>query len=63
VLDDDRRVPWEAAAYDVVFSNIYSDGQSYTDGEYRRWLQSAGCGEIDRRLLRNNMSLITARVL
>jgi SAM-dependent methyltransferase len=63
VLDDERRAPWEAAAYDVVFSNIYSSGQTYTDGEYRVWLQLAGCGDIERRLLRNNMSLITARVL
>jgi SAM-dependent methyltransferase len=62
-LDDDRRSPWEAAAYDVVFANIYDAGQSYTDGQYRSWLEKAGCGNIERRLLRNNMSLITARIL
>jgi SAM-dependent methyltransferase len=63
VLDDERRLPWEAAAYDVVFINIYDAGQSYTDGEYREWLQTGGFGKIDRCLLRNNMSLITAQKL
>jgi SAM-dependent methyltransferase len=63
VLDDEHRSPWEAAAYDVAFINIYDAGQSYTDGEYRRWLQAGGFGAIERKLMRNNMSLITARKL
>ena len=63
VLDDARSSPWEAAAYDVAFINIYQGGQSYTDGEYRRWLKDGGFGQIDRKLLGNNMSLITARKL
>lgn len=61
VLDDARASPWEAAAYDVAFINIYQAGQSYTDGEYRAWLQAGGFGQVERKLLRNNMSLITAR--
>jgi len=60
VLDDQRREPWEAAAYDVVFLNIYDQGRSYTDSEYRNWLEVGGFGKIDRVLLANNMSLITA---
>jgi hypothetical protein len=60
VLDDFRSAPWEAAAYDVAFINIYQDGQSYTDGEYRQWLTDAGFHKIDRKLLANNMSLVTA---
>jgi len=61
VLDDACREPWEAAAYDVVFLNIYADGRSYTDGQYRQWLEGGGFGGIKRELLPNNMSLITAR--
>jgi hypothetical protein len=63
VLDDTRSSPWEAAAYDVAFINIYQSGQSYTDGEYKRWLKDGGFDRIDRKLLANNMSLITARKL
>lgn len=63
VLDDERHSPWEAAAYDVVFANIYEAAQSYTDGQYRAWLEQAGCGNIERSLMRNNTSLITARIL
>jgi O-methyltransferase domain/Dimerisation domain len=61
VLDDTRSSPWEAAAYDVAFINIYQGGQSYTDGEYRRWLRDGGFDQIDRKLMGNNMSLVTAR--
>jgi hypothetical protein len=63
MLDDSRSSPWEAAAYDVAFLNIYRGGRSYTDGEYRRWLQAAGFGQIERILLPTNSSLITARKL
>ena len=60
VLDDKRRTPWEAAAYDVAFINIYDAGQSYTDGEYREWLTAGGFAKIERELMPNNMSLIKA---
>jgi hypothetical protein len=60
VLNDARSSPWEAAAYDVAFINIYDGGQSYTDGEYRRWLEDGGFTQVDRRLMANNMSLVTA---
>jgi len=63
ILDDTRTSPWEAAAYDVAFLNIYQGGQSYPDGEYRRWLRDGGFDQIDRKLLANNMSLVTARKL
>lgn len=61
VLDDARAAPWEAAAYDVAFINIYPSGQSYTHCEYRGWLEAAGFFRIERQLLKNNMSLITAQ--
>jgi hypothetical protein len=63
VLDDARRVPWEAAAWDIAFLNIYEEGQSYTEGEYRGWLRISGFGSFERTLMGNNMSLITARKL
>src|SRR5689334_6636044 len=60
VLDDACREPWQALAYDVVFANIYESGRSYTDGQYRRWLEAGGFREITRELMPNNMSLIRA---
>ena len=63
VLDDSRLAPWEAAAYDVVFLNIYPGGRSYTEGEHREWLRAAGFERVERTLLPNNASLITARKL
>ncbi len=61
VLDDSRSIPWEAAAYDVAFINIYPSGQSYTESEYNGWLSDAGFVNIERTLLSNKMSLIAAR--
>ena len=63
VLDDSRLAPWEAAAYDIAFLNIYPGGRSYTEGEHREWLRAAGFGQVERILLPINTSLITARKL
>lgn len=61
VLNDEGTSPWEAAAYDVAFINIYQAGQSYTDRQYRDWMGDAGFHQFERQLMRNNMSMITAR--
>ena len=37
VLDDTRSSPWEAAAYDVAFINIYPSSR------YRKWISSPIC--------------------
>ena len=60
VLNDLRTEPWEAAAYEIAFINIYQAGQSYTDGQYRQWLIEAGFAQVERVLMANNMSLIRA---
>jgi len=60
VLNDDRSEPWEAAAYEIAFINLYAGGGSYTDGQYRRWLDDAGFVNVERALMANNMSLIRA---
>lgn len=63
VLDDSRLAPWEAAAWDVAFLNIYRGGRSYTDAEHRDWLRAAGFGKIQRTLLPVNTSLVKATKL
>ena len=63
ILDDSRCAPTETAVFNLVFLNIYEDGQAYTVGEYREWLKEAGFGEVDRTLLEGGSSLLTARKL
>ena len=60
VLDDSGTKPWEAAAYEIAFINIYEGGRSYTDRQYRQWLDAAGFTNFRRELMANNMSLIHA---
>ena len=61
ILDDSRSTPAETAVFNLVFLNIYEDGQAYTTGEYREWLEEAGFGEVERTLLEGGSSLVTAR--
>jgi hypothetical protein len=58
VLDDDRLGPADAVASNVMFLNIYDDGQAYTESEHRQWLETAGFGEIERELLGGGYSIV-----
>ena len=58
VLDDDRLGPSDAVAANVMFLNVYDEGQAYTEGEHRQWLQSAGFREIERLRLGGGYSII-----
>ena len=42
MLDDTRLSPLEAVAVNVMFLNVYEDGQAYTESEYRAWFATAG---------------------
>jgi hypothetical protein len=57
-LDDDRLGPSDAVAANVMFLNVYDEGQAYTEGEHRQWLQSAGFREIERLRLGGGYSII-----
>ncbi len=61
VLDDSRLAPPEVVTFNLVFLNVYDGGQAFTEGEHREWLGRAGFGEIERRLLPDGSSTITAR--
>ncbi|MBK8960678.1 MAG: methyltransferase [Proteobacteria bacterium] len=60
-LDDTRLSPLDAVAANVMFLNIYDDGQAYTESEYRGWLADAGLGDIQRRELAGGYSIIHGR--
>jgi hypothetical protein len=47
VLKDNRLSPTPAVAMNLVFLNIYDEGQAYTEGDHRTWLVEAGFSDID----------------
>ena len=62
ILDDDLAGPRGALAFNLVFLNIYRDGEAYPEASYRAWLASANFVNIQRRQLSgSSLSLITAR--
>ncbi len=60
VLNDDRRSPPETAAYNLVFLNIYDEGEAYTESEYKTWLEAAGFKNFQRIVQTRGYSLIRA---
>lgn len=60
VLNDDRRSPPETVAYNLVFINIYDEGEAYTESEYRTWLEAAGFMNFQRIVQNRGYSLIRA---
>lgn len=61
VLDDSRLSPPETVAFNLVFINVYDEGQAYTEHEYREWLTETGFTWVERAILPGGESLITAR--
>jgi len=61
ILDDSRKSPLEAVGFNLTFINYFDAGESYTEGEHRDWLTAAGFVDIERSLLPEGSSLMTAR--
>ncbi len=61
VIDNSRLSPPEPVLSNLFFLNVFDEGQSYTEQEYRDWLTEAGFVGIERVVLPNNTSLISAR--
>lgn len=47
ILDDTRAAPRESVTFNLVFLNIYENGQAYTQHEYETWLEEAGYTDIE----------------
>lgn len=60
VLDDTRVSPQNIVGYNLVLLNAYKDGQAYTEQEYRNWLAKAGLIDIERIVLSDGTSILTA---
>jgi len=61
VLDDSRLTPVELAAVNLFYINIFDGGQAFTESEHRTWLSEAGFENIEREILPDQLSLITAK--
>jgi hypothetical protein len=61
ILDDSRTSPQFAISNNLVFLNIFDEGQAYAEGEYRAWLAAANFGNIERAILPDGLSLIRAQ--
>ena len=46
ILDDTRLSPPIAVLHNLVFLNVYEDGEAYTERELTSWLAEAGFGDI-----------------
>jgi SAM-dependent methyltransferase len=49
MLEDSRLAPRGAVEFNLVYINVYDQGQSYTETEHRNWLEEAGFEDITIR--------------
>ena len=61
IIDDSRITPPEKVGLNLVFVNVYNEGQAYTEQEHRDWLSEAGFEHFERIKLPNGGSFISAR--
>ncbi len=61
IIDNSRTSPPEKVGLNLVFINLYDDGQAYTEKEHRDWLTGAGFENFERIRLSEGRSIITAR--
>ena len=60
VLDDSRLSPAAAVFRNITLMNLYRSGASYTESEHARWLEAAGCSDVQRITLPNGSGVISA---
>jgi SAM-dependent methyltransferase len=61
MLDDSRLAPVESVGFNLIFLNFFDDGCAYTEGEHRAWLTAAGLVDIERVVVAEGASIMTAR--
>lgn len=61
IIDNSRLSPLEPVLSNLFFLNVFDEGQAYTEQEHRDWLTEAGFGGIERVVLPNNMSIVSAK--
>ena len=61
MLDDSRLAPVESVGFNLIFLNFFDDGCAYTEGAHRAWLTAAGLVDIERVVVAEGASIMTAR--
>lgn len=61
IIDNSRTSPPELVSFNIVFVNVYNEGQAYTEQEHKEWLEEAGFEGFRRTILPDGGSIITAR--
>ena len=61
IIDDSRTSPQKLVGFNLVFINVYDEGQAYTEQEHKDWLEEAGFSNFRRAILTDGSSIITAR--
>lgn len=61
IIDNSRTSPPDLVGFNLVFINIYDEGQAYTEQEHKAWLEEAGFDDFERIILPDEGSIITAR--
>ena len=61
ILDDTRLSPPGTVAFNLVFINVYDEGQAYTVQEHREWLAEAGFVDVEAKGEVQGRKVITAR--
>jgi ubiquinone/menaquinone biosynthesis C-methylase UbiE len=60
VLDDSRVSPMGSVMRNLIYLNLYEEGQAYTEKEHREWLEEAGFDRFERKILPDEFSLMRA---
>jgi ubiquinone/menaquinone biosynthesis C-methylase UbiE len=61
IIDNSRTSPQKLVGFNLVYINVYDEGQAYTEQEHKDWLEEAGFGSFRRDILTDGSSIITAR--
>jgi ubiquinone/menaquinone biosynthesis C-methylase UbiE len=61
IIDNSRTSPEKLVGFNLVYINVYDEGQAYTEQEHKDWLEEAGFGNFKRDILADGSSIITAR--
>lgn len=61
VLNDSGVSPLGSVMRNLIYLNIYDEGQAYTEQEHREWLKEAGFEDFERKIIPDGFSLIRAR--
>ncbi len=61
IVDDSGVSPLGSVMRNLIYLNIYDEGQAYTEQEHWEWLKEAGFEDFERRILPDDFSFVRAR--